>query len=226
MTDSAREDAATELTSLSVALFGFFNPPIFDQHWFVAQSVFDVQEASAAETDVRDSHLLLMTVSDMVLEVSADRFAAYSSDPTRFDRIHEIVDRTFAVLEHTPVWAVGIQREHHFALPEGVARAVLSMVSPELGLEFVVGPGVTDAVSVQLAHPAREGAHLRVEVESSEEVSGGLYVGIIEEAELPEARAASRGCAGALAALDELWEGSEGRAERILGAIKERIKSV
>jgi hypothetical protein len=65
-----------------------------------------------------------------------------------------------------------------------------------------------------------------VEVESSEEVSGGLYVGIIEEAELPEARAASRGCAGALAALDELWEGSEGRAERILGAIKERIKSV
>lgn len=170
-------------------LVGSFNPTIFQPQWFARQNLLSQAEADAAKILVLVPQICDFETERFRVQVTTERFAAFSKPDTNPVPLRDLVLGTFFILEHTPVTAIGLNRHMHFQLetveqwhalgdklaPKEPWRSILKTGRP--GMRVLVIEGMMDG-SDGSDDPL--GPKLTVKVEPSVQVKHGAFFEINE----------------------------------------------
>ena len=180
-----------EISGVTIVLLGNFNPAIFTPAWFALHGLLPESAATNAELQVAHQRSTAFSTDWLRLTVTADRFAVETSQPPHI-RPRDLVARVFRErLSHTPISALGINRDVHFQVPSLAERdqigRTLAPVKPwgawgqDLGLDGEHG-GMTSLTMSQLRPEGRPtGGKVNVTVEPSNRIGDGrlgIYVGV------------------------------------------------
>ena len=172
-----------EISGVGVVLLGDFNPAIFTPAWFALHGLLPESTADNANLQIAHSQVLVFSTEWLNLQVTTDRFAANTQREPHI-RVRDLVVRVFKEhLYHTPLRAIGINREVHFRVAGPVEQdrigRMLAPVEPwgswreELELDGDHG-GMTSLTMAQLRPAGRPpGGQVNVTVEPSVRIDGG-----------------------------------------------------
>lgn len=111
-----------EISGVSVVLLGSFNPAIFTPAWFGLQGLLPKAAVEGAELGVAHSSVTEFAAEWLKLGVRPGKFVAETSQAPTI-RVSDLVVRTFReLLPHTPIKALGINREVHFRVRSAAQR--------------------------------------------------------------------------------------------------------
>ena len=216
-----------EISGVSVVLLGSFNPAIFTPAWFALHEILPRGVAENADLQVAHSQVTAFSTEWLQLQVTSDRFLAETlQDP--HVRVRDFVIRVFGeLLSHTPVTALGINRDVHFRAPNAAARdrvgRMLAPVEPWGAYADLLqlGGDQSGMVSLSMRQSQPEGrpqgGQINVKVEPSGRIGDGrlgIYVQVNDHYETDATVADGR--AQLLGFLEEGFELSIRRADGIV----------
>ena|ERR1700730_3679684 len=105
-----------EINGVSVVLIGSFNPTIFQPEWFARQNLLPQTEVEAEKISVLAPQVCDFNTERFHVQVTPERFIALSNPAANPAPVRDLVLGTFYVLEHTPIQALGLNRQMHFPL--------------------------------------------------------------------------------------------------------------
>jgi len=113
---------APEISSVVVVLVGNFNPPIVRPDWLEKHGLFGAGIADAAEIEVIHPEVSIFRMDWASFQVQKSRFVVRMEEAP-FVQLQDLLVRTFReLLPHTPIWAMGINRQVDFRVPDMRAR--------------------------------------------------------------------------------------------------------
>ena len=201
--DSVRTEP--EIDEVAVVLVGSLNPAIFTPAWFALHGLLPESAAESAELEVAHPQVTRFSTDWLRLKVTTDRFTAESAQAP-YIRVRDLVVRVFKEhLDHTPLRAMGINRNVHSRVASATERdrigRTLAPVAPwgsyaqELDLGGEHG-GMTSLTMSQLQLKGRPpGGQVNVTVEPSNRIVGGrsgVYVRINDHFAVDPADAGGR----------------------------------
>ena len=172
-----------EISRVSVILLGSFNPAIFTPAWFSLQGLLPESDAADADLQVAHKQVTVFSTEWLSLRVTTDRFSIETFQAP-YIRLRDLTARLFKEhLSHTPLNALGINRDVHFQVQSLTARdrigRTLAPVEPwgawrhDLGLDGERG-GMTSLTMSQVAPEGRpKGGRINVKVEPSNRIGQG-----------------------------------------------------
>ncbi len=166
-----------EITTSSIILVGSFNPTIFQPEWFARQGLLPQQQVDAAEVKVIVPEISHFETEQYVLQVTQNRFVAVSKPSVDPAPLRDLVAGAFYILEHTPVTAMGLNRQMHFALPSEEAwnRVGDRLAPKEPWNDILEGrPGMLSLL-ITSAKTEPPGSRYNVTVQPSGQVQFGVY---------------------------------------------------
>ena len=111
-----------QISGVGVVLLGSFNPAIFTPAWFSLHEILPKSAADNADLQVAHGQLVVFSTEWLQLQVTPDRFQA-TTQQGPYVRVRDLVVRVFREhLFHTPVKAIGINRDIHFRAASPAAR--------------------------------------------------------------------------------------------------------
>lgn len=180
-----------EIDEVSVVVVGNFNPPIFTPAWFALHDLLSKDAATSAELRVAHPQFTHFQTDWLNLQVTTDKFNAGTLLAPHI-RVRDLTARVFKEhLPHTPLRALGINRNVHFRVRDFGARdrigRKLAPVEPwgvwsqRLGASGKQG-GMTSLTMTQVAIEGRStDDRISVMVEPSNHIGQevpGVYVGV------------------------------------------------
>jgi len=167
-----------EISGASIVLTGSFNPTIFQPEWFGRQQLLPEAEISSAEIKIVMPQVCHFETERFIVYVMQDRFSASTKPNATSEPLRDLVLGTFFVLEHTPITALGLNRQMHFALKsEETWHKLGDRLAPKDGWnEILEGrPGLLSLeILTNRKHP--EGSRVQVKVQPSVTLKFGAYV--------------------------------------------------
>jgi hypothetical protein len=201
-----------EISSGSVVLVGSFNPTIFQPEWYLRQNLLPRGESESAEIKLIHPQFCHFETERFIVQVSPERFAAFSKISTNSEPLRDLVLGTFFILEHTPVNGIGLNRQMHFQMEsEADWHRLGDRLAPKDGwAEVLPGrPGML-SLSISAEREAPAGSKVLVKVEPSVRLKAGAYFETNEHYD-----AAEGGLKHAMDILREHWGESQAYAKRI-----------
>jgi hypothetical protein len=131
---------------VSIVALGSFNPAIFQPQWFARNGLIDDGEAEKAKVEVIHPEVAAFAAEWFSLQVLRERLTVQTEDPSAFPLVGDLVANVFTLLIHTPVTAVGLNREAHFKLGSEEEWHSLGhrLAPPEYWEDFLKQPGMLD----------------------------------------------------------------------------------
>lgn len=216
-----------EISGTNIVLVGSFNPAIFTPAWFELHGLLPKGTAEIATLEIAHGQATVFKTDWLHLNVVPERFTVDTTQAPDV-RIRDLVVRTFREhLNHTPLNAVGINRDVHFNVRSLEARdrigRTLAPIEPwgewaeELGLDGMFG-GMTSLTMTQVDPPGRpKGGRINVKVEPSVRIGEGrtgVYVNVNDhyprDADQPEA------AESVIEMLETHFDGSVQRSNRLI----------
>jgi hypothetical protein len=105
-----------EINGAAIVLLGSFNPTILQPEWFVRQNLLPQTEVEKATIKIISPQVCDFETARFQVQVTQQRFAVISKADANPAPLQDIVCGTFYILEHTPVTALGLNRQMHFQL--------------------------------------------------------------------------------------------------------------
>jgi hypothetical protein len=173
-----------EIDGATLVLLGSFNPAIFQPAWFKASELLSGPEADDAEVKVIHPAIADFSTEWLQLSVTRDRFSLHTMSAAHFEQVRDLAVGVFHLLEHTPVTAMGLNRDMHFRIEsEERWHALGDRLAPK-DIWFEKLRGVGDRDKPGLRSMTMEGRPsgdakcvMNVTVEPSVKIRPGLYVG-------------------------------------------------
>jgi hypothetical protein len=124
---------APTVDRISVVLVGNFNPAIFSPAWFALNGLVSKQDADQARVALIHPEVSQFDVGQFSIQVDSQRFSA-SCLTSYHEMARDLVVGTFGTcLMHTPITALGINRETHFDTGDFFVRdAVGERLAPKM----------------------------------------------------------------------------------------------
>jgi hypothetical protein len=171
-----------ETDSASIVMIGSFNPAIFQPRWLGTQQLIRPEEAENAKITIVQAEVADFSTEWFQLQVLQNRLSLSSADPRQYSPLRDLAAAIFAILPHTPITAIGLNREFHFQMPSSEAwHGIGHLLAPkEPWGPIMEAPGLRSMTMQGRRKQGGEGI-LRIKVEPSLKVEHGLYVGINEE---------------------------------------------
>lgn len=183
------------------------------------QNLLPPDEAEQAEIKVIANEVCEFQTERFTIQVTNDRFAALSKPSANPAPLRDLVAGTFFVLEHTPLTALGLNREMHYAMPtEEVWNRVGDTLVPKdiwrnvlhgrIGMRaLVIEAGIPgDSEEKQLERK------LTIRVEPSNYIKHGVFRQTNEHYNAPEKEGAGESLTECLR---NRWEGAYNYAAEI-----------
>jgi hypothetical protein len=174
-----------ETREASIVALGKFNPAIFQPQWYGALNLIRAEEAAKARIEVIHNDVTVFSTEWFRAEITQDRFAMSTPDPTKFLPLRDLVLSTFRILEHTLVSAFGFNSVPDFAIgtPDAwhafghhyAPKHSWSGVLVEPGLRLLVMEGTRQDSSAK---------RVFVQIEPSSKVPHGVRIAFNEHYEL------------------------------------------
>jgi hypothetical protein len=202
-----------EISSSIVVLLGNFNPKIFQPAWFARQQLISDAEAEAADIKIILPQISHFETDRFGVQVTTDRFSALTPPSAPSAPLLDFVQGTFFVLEHTPVTAMGLNRQMHFPLDSEVQWHRLGdRLAPKEGWKDIL-PGRPGLLSmwIQSENDKLPGALFRTKIEPSTVIQHGAFFEVNEHYPAPETDSLKT----LMKVLNERWEESQAYAEQI-----------
>ncbi len=221
-----------EISGADIVLAGNFNPVIFTPAWF---ALHELLPESAARLEVAHQHATALDTDWMRLNVTLERFHMTTAQAP-YTRICDLVLRVFKEqLPHTPVSALGINRNVHFHVDSFLIRdrigRTLAPVEPwgrwakDLGLDGEHG-GMSSLTMSQIDPEDRlKGGRVNVTVEPSKRVGSGrtgVYVSVNDHYQIDHSD--PRSCEVSMKYLEENFENSMRRSADIIDHVMSLAK--
>jgi hypothetical protein len=213
-----------DLAGSQIVLLGSFNPSIFHPSWFARQSLMtdaetDVSGASGgAKIQVIHPQVCSFETESFVLSVTTDRFSVGTKPSMPWVPLRDLVLGTFSLLEHTPVTAMGLNRQMHYRMSSEEAWHRLGdRLAPKDGWNGILGgrPGLL-TLEILASRPDAPDVRVRTKLQPSTKITPhGVYLETNEHYPAPE----SEPLRALLGLLQERWEESQNYAERIANHI-------
>lgn len=228
-----------ENNSVSIVLLGSFNAAIFHPAWFVANNLLSKNNLESSEVEIILKEIAVFKIGDWLrIQVVPDRFIAETLEPP-FVRLSDLVYKTFReVLNHTPIFKLGINRKVHFTVGDEETRNKIGkMLAPQEAwgewADFIARGkdekhgGMISIVMQQVGIDDREIGHIQAKVQPSPLIKNGsgIIVEVNDHYEIPKDDALD----GAIRITDILskqFEDSIRRSEWIIDqvmALKEKV---
>ncbi len=117
--------------SVSIVLIGDFNPAIYTPAWFALNEILPQDVVDSAKLEVAHPEFSSFSTKWLQLQVTHERFHAVTQSIPNI-QVQKFVVRTHKVhLSHTPLRAVGINREVHFRVTNSIVlNKVCKMLAP------------------------------------------------------------------------------------------------
>ena len=111
-----------EITGVEIVLLGDFNPAIFTPAWFALHNLLPRGVADSADLNVSHRQITSFATDWLSLQVQPEQFRASTSQAPCV-RVRDLVLRIFKEhLFHTPLRALGVNREVHFRVANMAER--------------------------------------------------------------------------------------------------------
>ena len=174
-----------EISGVSVVLLGKFNPAIFTPAWFALHDLLPKNATDNATLQIAHEQVTEFSTDWLRLQVTGERFIVETLQAP-YIRLRDLVVRIFGEhLYHTPLNALGINRNVHFQVSDLAARdrigRTLAPVRPwgdwghDLGLDGEQG-GMTSLTMTQCNPEGRPpGGSINVKVEPSNRIGQGRF---------------------------------------------------
>jgi hypothetical protein len=199
-----------EVHGLALAVFGHLNPQIFRPAWFRRWEVLSEAEAKDAEPMIADEEGLVAFRTDVfTLEVSHDRLIVRTTHRDQFTKIRDLIAHTFRLLQHTPVYSVGINWElHHQFEDEAAVDQFLDVFAPRAPWSDL-SPSIDERrLALSMPRDDQLPGRRQIEVSKSAELDFGVYVGFIDEFDSRPDYDEGEGCAEIFGSVSRSWDRS------------------
>ena len=206
-----------EMTGASIVLVGSFNPRIFQPEWFARQGLLAREQVDAAEIKIIVSQVAHFETEQFILQVTEDRFAAFTKPNANPVPLRDLVQGTFFILEHTPVSAMGLNHYAHISLETEAAWHQLGdKLVPKDPWSGVLKerPGM-QSLTIVAGTPEPGQCKYAIKVEPSLRVNFGVYFEVNEHYQAPEAEPLK----SLMKVLGEKWEEATQYANRVFDHI-------
>lgn len=178
----------TESEGASIVLIGKFNPAIFQPAWLGASNLIRKEEADSATIEVINPQVTSFSADWLKVQVLPQRFQATTVDAAHYQALRDVVLSIFQLLEHTPFWVMGMNRDMHFKIEseERWHRLGHLLAPKEIWRPLMDQPGLRSLIiqSSPSEHGEIQIMH-HVRVEPSGQVKPGVYIQVNVEATLP-----------------------------------------
>ena len=178
-----------EISGINIVLVGSFNPSILTPAWFELHGLLPPGTGETATLHVAHRQVATFEADWLLLDVNANQFIA-STTQEPFIRVRDLVVRVFAEqLSHTPINAMGINRDVHFKVRNAAERMnigrALAPLDPwgQLGRDLELDNERAGMTSLTMSQypggAATSGGQLNITVEPSRRIADkslGVYV--------------------------------------------------
>jgi len=206
-----------DVKSASIVLVGNFNPSIFHPQWFAAHDVISQSEAD----DESDFKIATPQVSSFSLtwgniQVTTDQFVIRCKNPTFFTMLQDFVLKTFGILGHTPVSAMGINLEQKWlSTSEAEHRRFGDKIAPKDKWSFMSKPGLRDIVMEEQQRPDEYSGYIQARIQSLREKQNSILISINDHYYIPKYET-NLGADPIMEILRDNWTTSNERSETII----------
>jgi len=199
-----------EIDGASIVLLGSFNPAIFQPSWFAQHGLLRDAEAAEAEVEGISKEFSVFSVDWLRIQVLDSRFSAAASDSGHASVLRDLVIGTFKLLEHTPVKAMGLNRQMHFKLPsEDVWHLIGDTLAPKTHWSKLLhGRLGMRALTIEGKRKDATSEYLRFTVQPSSKTPFGIYFDSNEHFQKEN----GKGLEGLMQELELNWENSQTHA--------------
>jgi len=130
-----------DISSCSIVFLGKFNPAIFHPAWLHSKGI-EVDEPELSDNIITSRDFTQFSIDSRIYRFQTDRFQVET--PTApWVRLVDIATRIFCEhLHHTPIFALGINRDMHFRLPNASSRIRLGRKLAPIGPWGEYGKGM------------------------------------------------------------------------------------
>lgn len=226
-----------EISGVSVVCAGNLNPKIFTPDWFARHELISAADADEAKVEIVHPQITIFTAGQWQVNVDTDRLSVTTTKGPDI-QLHDLVVRTFKeLLPHTPLRALGINRNVHFSV---ITRAARDEIGRKLapwepwglwGEKFKSDDdakrgGMQSLSMIQVGVDERPKGHVQVKVEPSRRIKGnvGIYMEVNDHYEIADAEK-SQGSLEVISLLEKNFDASIRRSENIIDQIM-RLKNV
>ena len=176
-----------EIAGVSLVMLGHFNPLIFTHSWFGWNELLSKEIVDNANVEIAHPQITKFNADWLNLQVEPERFLIDTTQAP-YVRLQDLVVRIFRDhLPHTPLKALGINRDVHFSVKRFEERDQLGRLLAPVGPWGDWGKklepdgkngGMTSLTMTQINPEGRPpGGRINVKVEPSRRV-GGDYLGV------------------------------------------------
>ena len=95
----------------SIVALGAFNPAIFQPEWLVRTQLIRAEEGDSANIEIVHPQVTAFQTEWFTLQVTGERLAISTRDPTKLLPLRDLVAGAFEILEQTPIRAFGYNRD-------------------------------------------------------------------------------------------------------------------
>lgn len=210
-----------EIRMASIVLRGHFTPAIFQPSWLASQNLLRTSEAEAAKIELIHPKAAVFSADWLQLSVLEDRFHASTSQVPYFEALRDLAAGAFAVLDQTPVRALGINQSFHFPLgSEDKLHQLGHKLAPQEPWKAILrSPGLL-SLTMQTPRSDNYEGYVRVQVEPSNRVKFGVFVDVNDHYQLAT-QEAKPGTGSVVSILGSGWVESITRAVTVSQGILE-----
>jgi len=102
--------------TFSIVVLGDFNPAILQPLWFSVNELISRQEADNADIDVIHKEFASFLISGIKVQVDHSRLGMTAMESQRGPTLRDLVIGTLLILDHTPLKAIGLNRDLVFEM--------------------------------------------------------------------------------------------------------------
>lgn len=211
---------APAVQGTSIVLLGDFSPKIFHPIWFAQAELIGKSEAENAEIEVVHADLASFSLDWLKVQVIQNRFALTTTQESHFEPLRDLAVGTFKLLSHTPIRAMGINRDMHFPMQSVEEwHAFGHRMAPKEHWGALEKPGLI-SLTMQGVRPDESKGYIRVKVEPSTVVHPGIFFSVNDHFQVLDA-SSPKGSYEIMNLLQKSWNDSLKRAEQIIYSLLE-----
>lgn len=165
------------IEGLTIVIRGAFNPAIFTPSWFRDQDLIGVTESEAQTIELITREVAVFSMGWLQCHATADALQLSTEEPEEFERLRDVAIGVLRILSHTPLSALGINRDFHTTMKSiDQWHAIGDAIVPkDIWEEDLLLPGMRSATLWGRRSDGYTG-HFQVQVEPSVKLPLSVFV--------------------------------------------------
>lgn len=214
--------AKPEYHDCTIVMIGAFNPAIIHPAWLARFELIPGGEAERAELEICHQEISKFSIGWARIEVLKNRFVVTTSQESSFSAVRDLSLGVLKLLSHTPISAMGLNRQIHCRAPSEQAwHAYGDKLAPKDLWSSVLEdprPGLK-SLTIQSRKSGAGVSEVNVQVAPSDKVQPGVFMSVNNHFNLPPETGigdANR----AIETIEKEWAPALTRSDRIFESLR------